>query len=91
MLVQNNASSDQSIDDENSGFESEIYATQTLDNISIIDARSTGLTVTPETNMIDPQKVVGMEEYLEKQRNSHFYTGASSGFDGSTSNDSTRL
>jgi len=77
MLVQNNASSDQSIDDENSGFESEIYTTQTSDNISIIDARSTGLTVTPETNMIDPQKVVGMEEYLEKQRNSHFYTGAS--------------
>jgi len=30
----------------------------------------------PQINTIDPIKVTGMEEFLEKQRKSHFYTGA---------------
>lgn len=30
-----------------------------------------------DANMIDPEKVPGMQEYLKKQRQNHFYTGVS--------------
>ena len=31
----------------------------------------------PEPSIIDPEKVTGMKEYLEKKKKSHFYTGLS--------------
>ncbi len=51
-------------------------ATQSIyGDIGMMEPLDTKLSPDANTGMIDPQKVKGMEEFLEKRKKSHFYTG----------------
>lgn len=72
--------SDQNLSNDSEEISKAIYAFWPSKNLLSMDALSVGLQMNTEVNMIDPETITGMKEFLEKQRKSHFYTGAA--FDG---------
>ncbi len=46
-------------------------------NLLYLDKRSVNITTAPDVYLFDQDNIPGMKKFLEKQRKSHFYTGAS--------------